>query len=238
MPASAGSAAVSSSSARGSTIGSSGEHFGFLRGVAIDQHVVARERLGDLSDSLMPKHPELLANPEIEGATLWARQQHLYDRDQPDFPDLIGRFRAILDEVPGHMSVGELFASEAERAVALTADRHMVFDWALLQAPWAADAYNDAIWLRETMFGRSRWLANVLSNHDQSRQASRLSASAGIADTDAVLEDAVILAGSVAATDADAGETASLPGALAGRPGHAAYASTTLGSGQRPAIEE
>ena len=139
------------------------------------------------------KHPELLANPEIEGATLWARQQHLYDRDQPDFPDLIGRFRAILDEVPGHMSVGELFASEAERAVALTADRHMVFDWALLQAPWAADAYNDAIWLRETMFGRSRWLANVLSNHDQSRQASRLSASAGIADTDAVARAAAVV---------------------------------------------
>lgn len=26
--------------------------FGFLRGVAIDQHVVARERLRDLADSL------------------------------------------------------------------------------------------------------------------------------------------------------------------------------------------
>jgi VCBS repeat-containing protein len=37
-----------------------------------------------------------------------------------------------------------------------------------------------------------------------------------IADTDAVLEDAVILAGSVAATDADAGETASLTYALVG----------------------
>ena len=29
-----------------------------------------------------------------------------------------------------------------------------MFDWALLQAPWAAEAYGDAIWLRETMFGR------------------------------------------------------------------------------------
>ena len=120
------------------------------------------------------KHPELLANPEIEGATLWARQQHLYDRDQPDFPDLIGRFRAIVDERPGRMSVGELFASEAERAVVLTTERHMVFDWALLAAPWSAEAYGDAIWLRETMFGDERWLANVLSNHDQARQATRL----------------------------------------------------------------
>jgi alpha-glucosidase len=139
------------------------------------------------------KHPELLANPEIEGATLWARQQHLYDRDQPDFPELIGRFRAIVDEVHGHMSVGELFASEAERAVALTTERHMVFDWALLQAPWSADAYSDAIWLREKLFGRDRWLANVLSNHDQSRHASRLAETAGISDTDAVARAAAVV---------------------------------------------
>jgi alpha-glucosidase len=139
------------------------------------------------------KHPELLANPEIEGATLWARQRHLYDRDQPDFPDLISRFRAILDEHPGRMSVGELFASEAERAVALTTERHMVFDWALLAAPWSAAAFGDAIWLRESMFGDDRWLANVLSNHDQSRQAVRLAATAEITDTDAVARAAAVV---------------------------------------------
>jgi alpha-glucosidase len=146
------------------------------------------------------KHPELRANPEIEGATLWARQRHLYDRDQPDFPDLIARFRAILDGRPGRMSVGELFASEAERAVALTTERHMVFDWALLAAPWSAAAYGDAIWLRESMFGDERWLANVLSNHDQSRQASRLSASAGIADTDAIARTAAVILLSIRGT--------------------------------------
>jgi alpha-glucosidase len=139
------------------------------------------------------KHPELLANPEIEGATLWARQRHLYDRDQPDFPDLISRFRAILDERPGRMSVGELFASEAERAVALTTERHMVFDWALLAAPWSAAAYGDAIWLRESMFGEDRWPANVLSNHDQPRQASRLVGSAGLEDTDAIARAAAVV---------------------------------------------
>jgi alpha-glucosidase len=139
------------------------------------------------------KHPELLANPEIEGATLWARQQHLYDRDQPDFPELIGRFRSIVDEQPGRMSVGELFASEAERAVALTSERHMVFDWALLAAPWSADAYGDAIWLREKMFGDDRWLANVLSNHDQSRHATRLAESARIPDTDAIARAAAVV---------------------------------------------
>jgi alpha-glucosidase len=139
------------------------------------------------------KHPDLPANPEVEGANAWARQTHLYDRDQPDFPDLIGRFRAIVDEQPGRMSVGELFSSEADRAVALTTDRHLVFDWLLLAASWSAEEYGVAIALREAMFGEARWLANVLSNHDQSRHATRLAESAGIADSDGVARAAAVV---------------------------------------------
>ena len=44
--------------------------FAFLRGVGIDQHVVARERLPDLADSIIPKYPDLLAISEDEG-TAW-----------------------------------------------------------------------------------------------------------------------------------------------------------------------
>ena len=44
--------------------------FAYLRGVGIDQHVVARERLPDLADSIMPKYPSLLAISEDEG-TAW-----------------------------------------------------------------------------------------------------------------------------------------------------------------------
>jgi alpha-glucosidase len=91
------------------------------------------------------------------------------------------------------MSVGELFASEPWRAPALTTDAHLVFDWGLLAAPWSAAAYRAAIAERESNFGPSRWLANVLSNHDQSRQATRLAASAGIADTDAVARAAAVV---------------------------------------------
>ena len=47
--------------------------FAFLRGVGIDQHVVARSRLPDLADSIMPKHPELLLISEDEG-TAWVVQ--------------------------------------------------------------------------------------------------------------------------------------------------------------------
>ena len=61
--------------------------FGYLRGVAIDQHVVARERLRDLADSLMPRHPELLGISEDEG-TAWLVRG--------DVAEIMGRSKAFV----------------------------------------------------------------------------------------------------------------------------------------------
>ena len=61
--------------------------FGFLRGVAIDQHVVARERLRDLADSLMPRRPDLLGISEDEG-TAWFVHG--------DVAEIIGRNKAFV----------------------------------------------------------------------------------------------------------------------------------------------
>jgi cyanophycinase len=44
--------------------------FGFLRNTGVDQHVVARERLPDLADSIIPRFPDLLGISEDEG-TAW-----------------------------------------------------------------------------------------------------------------------------------------------------------------------
>src|SRR5215204_5551739 len=44
--------------------------FAYLKNVGIDQHVVARERLPDLADSIMTKYPKLLGISEDEG-TAW-----------------------------------------------------------------------------------------------------------------------------------------------------------------------
>jgi len=44
--------------------------FGYLRNVAVDQHVVARSRLPDLADSIITKYPNLLGISEDEG-TAW-----------------------------------------------------------------------------------------------------------------------------------------------------------------------
>ncbi|GAC1665930.1 MAG: alpha-amylase family glycosyl hydrolase [Candidatus Limnocylindrales bacterium] len=140
------------------------------------------------------KDPELRSNPAVPGESPWARQEHRNDIDHPDFPRLIERFRTIVDEVPGRMSVGELFFGSTETAAGYSRDRHTVFDWSLMEAPWTAVAFATGIDRRERAFGTRRPTI-ALSNHDRERQATRLSASVGrTADTD---RDAIARAAAV-----------------------------------------
>lgn len=141
------------------------------------------------------KHPDMLPNPRRRGTSAWTRQVHRYDIDQPDLPALLDRFRTVVDEWPGRMTVGELFVGTTEGAAALTTDRHLVFDWELLTRPWQAAAFAAAIRRRERAFGSDRWPTVVLSNHDQPRHASRLLASAGLGPEhqDAVAKAAAVL---------------------------------------------
>ena len=61
--------------------------FSYLRNVAIDQHVVARERLADLHDSLTARRPDLLGISEDEG-TAWVVRG--------DVGEIIGRNKAFV----------------------------------------------------------------------------------------------------------------------------------------------
>ncbi len=61
--------------------------FAYLRGVAIDQHVVARERLPDLHDSLTSRRPDLLGISEDEG-TVWLVRG--------DSAEILGRNKAFV----------------------------------------------------------------------------------------------------------------------------------------------
>ena len=141
------------------------------------------------------KDPDMRSNPRRRGTSAWTRQEHRHDIDQPDLPDLIGRFRRVVDRAPGRMSVGELFVGTTEGAAALTEARHLVFDWELLTRPWSAAAFRAALRRRERAFGPSRWPTVVFSNHDQPRHASRLADSAGAtgSDRDAIARAAAVL---------------------------------------------
>jgi len=61
--------------------------FAYLKNVGIDQHVVARERLPDLADSILTKYPKLLGISEDEG-TAWVVRG--------DTATIIGRNKAFV----------------------------------------------------------------------------------------------------------------------------------------------
>jgi len=123
------------------------------------------------------KDAELRSNPRVPGVRGgWGGQLHQYDRNQPELAQALSDLRALVDEKPGRMTVGELFDSSFKEAAAYTEPGHLTFDWALVGLPWSATAFGEAIRKRDAAFGPDRWPANVLSNHDQPRHASRYDA--------------------------------------------------------------
>jgi alpha-glucosidase len=143
------------------------------------------------------KHPDLPSNPPrvpspqgLARLRGWNRQDHVHDKNQPELHDFLAEFRAIVDAVPGRMTVGELFDGPAAVAARFAAPRHLIFDFGLTTARWAAEALARAIDEREAAFGPERWLTAVLSNHDQPRHATRFAPGP---DRDAVAKAAAVL---------------------------------------------
>ena len=120
------------------------------------------------------KHVDLLSNPRrFGGRRAYSRQVHLYDKNQAELVELLAEIRAIVDEQPGRMTVGELFEGSVAQAAAYASPGHLIFDFDLLRQPWRARAVARAVAEREAIFGSRGWPTVVLSNHDQPRSASR-----------------------------------------------------------------
>jgi len=120
------------------------------------------------------KDAQLRSNPRRIGRRgAWSWQRHLHDRNQPELHDVLRDLRSIVDTRPGRMTVGELFDGMLADAAQLIAPRHLVFDFTLIGLPWSAASFARTLAARDAVFGPERWPANVLSNHDQPRHASR-----------------------------------------------------------------
>ena len=133
------------------------------------------------------KDAQLRSNPRrLGGRGMWSWQTHVHDRNQPELLGLLRELRAIVDAQPGRMTVGELFDGNLVDAAPLIQAHHLVFDWSLISLPWSAAAFRGAVAARDAAFGSERWPANVLSNHDQPRHASRFAPAA--TDASAVRE--------------------------------------------------
>jgi cyanophycinase len=100
--------------------------FGYLRNVGIDQHVVARSRLPDLADSIIPRYPKLLGISADEG-TAWVVRG--------DTARIIGRNKAFVYNGRDANDVGAPFLTlhpgdrydlNARRVISRVADRSPV----------------------------------------------------------------------------------------------------------------
>jgi alpha-glucosidase len=140
------------------------------------------------------KHADLPSNPRrLLGRRPYDRQVHLYDKDRPELQDFLAEFRGLVDSYPGRMTVGELFSADPALAPTLSAPRHLVFDWELISQRWNARGFAYAGRRHEERFGTDGWPTIALSNHDQSRQASRLAPAADPATSDAVARAVAVL---------------------------------------------
>ena len=96
--------------------------------------------------------------------------------DQPRVHAYLRGMRAVLDEYPGAMAVGEVWVPTAERlAKYVRADElHLTFNFGLVQAIWNAEEFrreiNEALKASEAVGAPATW---VLSNHDIIRHVTR-----------------------------------------------------------------
>jgi alpha-glucosidase len=100
-----------------------------------------------------------------------------YSADQPDVHQIIAELRAVVDEYPDRLLIGEIYLP-VERLVAYYGRDndgvHLPFNFQLIQAPWRAEVLHRLIEEYEAALPEGGWPNWVLSNHDQPRIAARV----------------------------------------------------------------
>jgi alpha-glucosidase len=129
------------------------------------------------SGALLTKDPAL---PDVSPDEPPGPAHPFTDRD--DVHDIYRSWRAIADEKPGRVLIGEIWLPDAQRTAAYVrpGELHAVFNFPYLSCPWDAislrRAIEEALALTAPAGAPATW---VLSNHDVDRPVSRY----GRADT-------------------------------------------------------
>jgi alpha-glucosidase len=93
------------------------------------------------------------------------------------------------------MTVGEQFSGTGvPGALPFVEPRHLVFDFRTIETPWSATAWAESQRIQDEGYVGDKWPTLVLSNHDRSRQVSRLRHGKGLHDLD---QDALAKAAAV-----------------------------------------
>jgi alpha-glucosidase len=117
-------------------------------------------------------------NPDFsEGEPLYRRLTPLYSTDRPEVHEIIRGLRAVIDEFPECVLIGEVYLPVERLAAYYGRDlsgAHLPFNFSLLETPWRPHALAQAIERYEAVLPQGAWPNWVLGNHDRPRLASRL----------------------------------------------------------------
>jgi alpha-glucosidase len=123
------------------------------------------------SAALLTKDPAL---PEVSPDAAPGPAHPYMDRD--DVHEIYRSWRAVADEYPGRVLIGEIWLPDAGRLARYVSpgELHTVFNFPYLSAPWDAAALRDVIDRTLALLGPAGAPATwVLSNHDVDRHVSR-----------------------------------------------------------------
>ncbi len=117
-------------------------------------------------------------NPAVRaGEPPYRRLLPLYSTDRPEVHEVIAGLRAVVDEFPERLLIGEIYLP-IERLVAYygrdLGGVHLPFNFGLLETPWNARAIAQLIDRYEAALPAGGWPNWVLGNHDRPRLASRV----------------------------------------------------------------
>jgi alpha-glucosidase len=122
----------------------------------------------------LAKDPALRDNPA--GTPLGGERPRANDENHPDVHAILRRIRAVLDGYPERMAVGEVYLLdplEVARYYGRGDELHLAFNFNFTFAPWSAAAFRNQVEVFERAVPPEGWPDVVLSNHDNSRHATR-----------------------------------------------------------------
>lgn len=125
-------------------------------------------------------------NPHyVEGRPPHEKILTQYSTDQDEVHEVIAEMRAVVDEFPDRVLIGEVYLP-LQRLVAYYGNdlggAHLPFNFALLSTLWSARSIEKIIHDYEAALPAGAWPNWVLGNHDRPRVASRVgTAQAGVA---------------------------------------------------------
>jgi alpha-glucosidase len=123
------------------------------------------------------KDAGLRDNPGSYAPTLFGHgPEQAMTWNQPEVHDVWRRWRAVCDEYPETMLVGEVCLADLEQVALYSRsdEMHQALSFRLLKSPWATDSFAEAVQSALDAFGPvGAPVSWVLGNHDKERQVTR-----------------------------------------------------------------